>query len=169
MRHTQVRKSHGVFREADDFIRQLRRFGNLEMRPDPNSKPQMLAATNVADEIQIYEDATRRFLEKVAESRRQTRSVEWLLEQGKSEPNFDETKSAATMKFATGILERNIESLWTSRYIAASALVRGITTATALGVIRPSEGLRQKLEECQEEKRRLSIQILEYKKQLKLH
>jgi hypothetical protein len=157
-----------AFREADEFILQLRGFGNVEMHPDPQSKTQMGEAANVADAIHDYEQATRDFEQRLTKARSQ------MKEAGKPSnwsptPDAEQEDLLPVTQFVVGMLHNDdIRELLIKRHEAALELLDSITTGIAFGVIRPAEGLLQKLKGCEEDKRRLSRQILEYKKDLKL-
>jgi hypothetical protein len=154
-----------AFKDADEFIRQLRGFGNVEMRPDPNSKKQIGVAEDVNDGIVQYEEATREFLKVVDDARKEMKEVE---AQVQSEPirDLDEFNTAQVAEVAVGITY--VEALrpaLVKRYDAGLTLIKRMTRAITLGVIRPADGLAEKLKECQEENRVLSKQIAEYKRE----
>lgn len=140
----------------------------MEMRPDANSKRQRWVAEDVADSIHSYEEASRHLQERLIEVRAEVKKSgdpsNWT-----GTVDFEDADLLKATQFVVTMIHApELGDLMTKCYEAALKLIDHITTATALGVIRPSDGLSQKLKECEEDKRRLSRQILEYKKDLKL-
>ena len=169
---TEYARQNKAFKEVNEFIRQLRTFGNVEMRPDPNSKRHMRAADDVDYSITEYEEATRDFLRTMEDIRKKADQAAEMNPPNKLDSDYLEdfgVTTAQLAQFAVGVAHlEDIKPVLKRRYEAALALIEAMTRGITLGIIRPSEGLPQKLEECKKQNRILAKQILQYKEQLNL-
>lgn len=82
------------------------------------------------------------------------------------------TKYNDLKRLQLGYIETKSErqnTAWEKRMEVAFQLERLIRDAKAQGMVHDGTQLRERLKECQEDNRKLSLQLLEYKNRLGLH
>lgn len=156
-----ARKARKNFKDFDKTtIEFLRQFNERDIRivPDPNSKEQMEIADEFSTnftlyqvDVQRHENAVKQTLQKFSDKLDAVHPKEDEDMQTKDVDEFE-------VHELTEAISDRVES--------SVRLMLSINKIKAHGMVHDGEGLLKKLKECQEDNRRLSNQILEYKDKL---
>lgn len=137
--------------------------GDIEVKPDANSKLQLAIADLMQSSIKRFRLATDRFKAQMELSKAVVGfEVDRIFDDPRIEPdeNF--------LKFMKSAITPEVRIASEDMDKAATDLEDCITQARAHGMVHDGEATRRKLAECKEEVKRLVNQIAQYKKNLNL-
>jgi hypothetical protein len=140
---------HGLFKKLDTFLEEWDN-GDIEAKPQPTPSSQIAWQVEVA--------TIEKLTASMSHYRVVTHDYQLALDELKILSQGKQLSKAPT----------ELQEPFMKRLQSAIALEQSIDQARSYGLILPTEQIRTKLKDCEENNRRLSTQILDYKKKLNL-
>jgi hypothetical protein len=158
-------------REIEAFIQQLEGL-EIEVRPAPNVKRQVEIADDLADLIEEYKRTSANSDPIIARERDRLQKSAKVIHNAQITDTpaqvTEQMKAFVDLFLTEPVISPEANKAFAKKRDVALELRQTITDARTQGMIHEGEGVRDQLEQCQQENRKLSKQILEYKTKLHL-